>query len=282
MSKRNKKMEIEMLIAITLIMMTAFMFAPLGLGGGVLYVPIFLFLLHWEIHLALVSSLLLVWMVSLGSKAAHSKGGYAIKEVGDKGTVAALMGAIFGTILASLIIGRLGDMPIKVLASILLVWVLYSTINRFTKELNGNGNGDTETPAVEGEILNIYRAGCFGGGASSGFLGIGGGAIFVTVHSSILGFKQHQAAGTSFIIESWMVPTGIATHLFIDGTGPEIWQAFGIYILPICGIVAATSWLGARVAIKMLPQRVLTYPFIIAVAACLVKYLMNIKEMLGY
>ena len=144
-----------MMIAITLIMMTAFMFAPLGLGGGVLYVPIFLFLLHWEIHLALVSSLLLVWMVSLGSKAAHSKGGYAIKEVGKKGTIAALMGAIFGTILASLIISQLGDVPIKVLAAILLVWVLYSTINKLTKELNGNGNGDTETPAVEGEILNI-------------------------------------------------------------------------------------------------------------------------------
>lgn len=273
-------MEIEMLIAIALIMMAAFMFAPLGLGGGVLYVPIFLYLLQWEIHLALVSSLILVWMVSLGSKVAHSKGGYTIKEVGKKGTVAALLGAIFGTILASLIIGLLGDMPIKILASILLAWVLYSTINKLTKELNGNGG--TETPAVEGKILNIYRAGCFGGGAASGFLGIGGGAIFVTLHSSILGLKQHQAAGTSFIIESWIVPTAIATHLFIDGTGPGIWEAFGIYILPICGIVSATSWLGARVAIKMLPQKVLTYPFIIAVAACLVKYLINIKEMLGY
>jgi uncharacterized membrane protein YfcA len=275
-------MEIEMLIAIALIMMAAFMFAPLGLGGGVLYVPIFLFLLQWEIHLALVSSLILVWMVSLGSKVAHSKGGYTIKEVGEKGTVAALIGAIFGTILASLIIDLLGDVPIKVLASILLVWVLYSTINKLNKELNGNGNGDTEIPAVEGKILKIYRAGCFGGGAASGFLGIGGGAIFVTLHSSILGFKQHQAAGTSFIIESWIVPTAIATHLFIDGTGPDIWQAFGIYILPICGMVAATSWLGARVAIKMLPQKVLTYPFIIAVAACLVKYLINIKEILSY
>ena len=126
-------MEIEMLIAIALIMMAAFMFAPLGLGGGVLYVPIFLFLLQWEIHLALVSSLILVWMVSLGSKVAHSKGGYTIKEVGEKGTVAALIGAIFGTILASLIIDLLGDVPIKILASILLVWVLYSTINKFLR-----------------------------------------------------------------------------------------------------------------------------------------------------
>jgi len=275
-------MEFELIIAIVLILMTAFMFAPLGLGGGVLYVPIFLFLLDWEIHLALVSSLLLVWMVSLGSKAAHSKGGYAVKEVGYKGTVAALIGVVVGTILAAFIIGELGDVPIKILASILLVWVLYATIKKLTKELNGNGNGDTETPVVEGEILNAYRSGCFGGGAASGFLGIGGGAIFVTIHSSILGLKQHQAAGTSFLIESWIVPTGIITHLIIDGTGPEILQIFGIYILPICGIVAATSWLGAQVAIKMLPQRVLTYPFIIAVAASLINYLMNIKEMLGY
>jgi len=260
--------------------MTAFMFAPLGLGGGVLYVPIFLFILEWDIHLSLVTSLILVWMVSLGSRVAHSKSGYAIASVGERGKNAALMGAVFGAILASIFINQLGDMSIKISASFLLIWVLYSTIKKLTSELNVNGNSDVQSPDVEGKILNIYRAGCFGGGAASGLLGIGGGAIFVTLHRSTLKYKQHEAAGTSYIIESWMVPMGILTHLVIDGSGTAIIESLGIYFILFCILVAVTAWVGAKVAIKMLPQRVLTYPFIIAVFVSLVRYLIDIKDMI--
>lgn len=273
-------MELEIIFAIMIILMTAFMFAPLGLGGGVLYVPIFLFILEWDIHLSLVTSLILVWMVSLGSRVAHSKGGYAIASVGKRGKNAALMGAVFGAILASIFINQLGDMSIKISASFLLIWVLYSTIKKLTSELNVNGNSDVQSPDVEGKILNIYRAGCFGGGAASGLLGIGGGAIFVTLHRSTLKYKQHEAAGTSYIIESWMVPMGILTHLVIDGSGTAIIESLGIYFILFCILVAVTAWVGAKVAIKMLPQRVLTYPFIIAVFVSLVRYLIDIKDMI--
>jgi|TARA_B110000263_G_scaffold30950_1_gene23394 uncharacterized membrane protein YfcA len=273
-------MELEIIFAIMIILMTAFMFAPLGLGGGVLYVPIFLFILEWDIHLSLVTSLILVWMVSLGSRVAHSKSGYAIASVGKRGKNAALMGAVFGAILASIFINQLGDMSIKISASFLLIWVLYSTIKKLTSELNVNGNSDVQSPDVEGKILNIYRAGCFGGGAASGLLGIGGGAIFVTLHRSTLKYKQHEAAGTSYIIESWMVPMGILTHLVIDGSGTAIIESLGIYFILFCILVAVTAWVGAKVAIKMLPQRVLTYPFIIAVFVSLVRYLIDIKDMI--
>ncbi len=273
-------MELEIIIAILLILMTAFLFAPLGLGGGVLYVPIFLFLLEWDIHLALVSSLILVWMVSLGSRTAHSGGGYTVASVGKKGTNAALVGAVFGTIVAAFFINLLGDMSIKIGATFLLIWVLYSTIKKLTAELNGNGNGEFEPPEVEGKILNFYRAGCFGGGAASGLLGIGGGAIFVTLHRSALKYKQHQAAGTSYIIETWMVPIAIISHLVIDGSGTALIETLGYYLILICLSVAGTAWVGAKVAIKMLPQRVLTYPFILAVSVSLVRYLRDIKDMI--
>lgn len=273
-------MEFEILIAILLILMTAFMFAPLGLGGGVLYVPIFLFLLEWEIHLSLVASLILVWMVSLGSRAAHSKGGYTVESVGKKGTKAALLGAVFGAIVAAIFINQLGDISIKISATFLLIWVLFSTVKKLNSELHANGNDDFDSPEVEGRVLNIYRAGCFGGGAASGLLGIGGGAIFVTLHRSTLKYKQHQAAGTSYIIESWMVPMGILTHLVIDKSGPALIETLGIYLIFISLLVVGTAWLGAKVAIKMLPQRVLTYPFIIAVIVSIVRYLIDIKEMI--
>jgi len=272
-------MELIIITAFILILLTAFMFAPLGLGGGVLYVPIFLYLLEWNIHLSLVSSLILVWMVSIGSRAAHLREGYAVADVGRKGTVAAMLGAIVGSFLAAFFINQLGDMSIKVMASLLLIWVIYQSVKKLTFELNGHSNGDTP-PEINQRLLKIYRAGCFGGGSASGLLGIGGGAIFVTLHRSTLNFGQHQAAGTSYLIESWMVPMAIIAHLLIDGSGPSIMGTLGYYIVPICLIVAGAAWLGAEVAIKLLPQRVLTYPFIIAVAVSLIRYLIDIREIL--
>ena len=276
-------MEVELttIIALLMILMVAFMFAPLGLGGGVLFVPIFLYLLEWEIHLAIISSLSLVWMVSLGSRTAHSKDGFAVFEVGKKGAVAAVFGEIFGTFLSALFIMKLGDLPIKIIASLLLVWVIYYTVKKqLSEKTHAHSNEVEEIPVVEGRLLNIYRAGCFGAGSSSGLLGIGGGSVFVTIHRTTLGFKQHQAAGTSYIIESWMVPTGIIAHLLVDGSAPMVFDTVGFYFVPICMLVAGAAWLGARAAIKMVPQKILTYPFLIAVVAGLIRYLIDIHEIL--
>ncbi|MDP6326621.1 MAG: sulfite exporter TauE/SafE family protein [Candidatus Thalassarchaeaceae archaeon] len=141
------KVELTTIIALLMILMVAFMFAPLGLGGGVLFVPIFLYLLEWEIHLAIISSLSLVWMVSLGSRTAHSKDGFAVFEVGKKGAVAAVFGEIFGTFLSALFIMKLGDLPIKIIASLLLVWVIYYTVKKQLSEkthAHSNEVGETQ------------------------------------------------------------------------------------------------------------------------------------------
>ena len=48
--------------------MVAVAFSPLGLGGGILYVPIMHYMLDWEIKEAIVASLTLVLMVSFGKQ----------------------------------------------------------------------------------------------------------------------------------------------------------------------------------------------------------------------
>ena len=86
-------MEIEIVLAIFLILVTAFLFSPLGLGGGVLYMPILHYLVGWEIPLSVLGSLMLILSVSLGSRMAHMKGGYAIIEIGKSGVLPAILGA---------------------------------------------------------------------------------------------------------------------------------------------------------------------------------------------
>ena len=69
-------MDLMTLLAIFCLLMVAVAFSPLGLGGGILYVPIMHYMLDWEIKEAIVASLTLVLMVSLGSSLAHSKSGH--------------------------------------------------------------------------------------------------------------------------------------------------------------------------------------------------------------
>jgi len=273
-------MDIAIILAIILIFATAFMFSPLGLGGGVLYVPILLYLVGWDIHLSLLGSLILVLMVSLGSRMAHSKGGYAIMEIGKLGIAPALFGAIIGTIMSAYLIQYFGDLVIKMGASILLLWVIIRTMRQLVGENHGKEKDGLEPREIKGLILNKYMGLCLAGGVTSGALGIGGGMLFVTFHRSLFSWKPHYAAGTSYIIETWMIPVGIVAHLMIDGTGPELLETMGIWIFIMALSVFSISWVGARTAIKLVPQKLLTYPFLIAITASLARYCLDIWQQL--
>ena len=269
-----------MIGAVILILLTAFSFSPLGLGGGVLFVPIFHYILGFELHLAIVTSLILVWCVSLGSRAAHEHDGFTAKKRGKKGIPTALMGAVIGALVAFILIEYVSDLVIKAVAAGVLIWV----IARAAEKLRQEAHGESEPPeiAVEGEVLRKYRIGCFAGGAASGMLGIGGGSVFVTIHRQFLGLDAHRAAGTSYIIESWMVPVGVLTHLFINGTAGDLAAEVGnpLYILlPL--VVIGTAWLGAHYAIVHLPIKLITYGFIAVVSLSIVRYLLDIGMFIG-
>ena len=106
--------------------------------------------------------------------------------------------------------------------------------------------------------------------------------MFVTIHRQFLGLDAHKAAGTSYIIESWMVPVGILTHLFINGTAGDLAAEVGdplFLILPL--VVIGTAWLGAHYAIVHLPIKLITIGFIAAVSLSIVRYLLDIGMFIG-
>ena len=268
-------MEITTLIAIILIFLIAFMFSPLGLGGGVFYVPIFLYLLNWEIQLAILGSILLVLTVSIGSRMAHSKGGYAVREVANIGIPPALIGVILGAIMSAKIIDYVGDMAIKLAATILLIWVIIRTFGQLIIDEQSQEE-PISSEQIKSNFSAKYRILCFVGGVTSGSLGIGGGMLFVTFHRTLFNWKPHYAAGTSYIIETWIVPVGIISHLIIDKTGPELIDTVGIWLIFIGLGVFLASWLGAKTAIKIVPQNILTYPFLMAIVVSLIRYFIDI------
>jgi len=274
--KKSEKMDIGIIIALFLIIVTAFLFSPLGLGGGVLYMPILHYLVGWDIPLSVLGSLMLILSVSLGSRMAHMKGGYAIIEIGKSGVMPAILGAIFGTLSSYFLIIFLGDFTIKIAASGLLIWVIIKTIRQLRGE-NALGDDDGISPEkITKETLNRYRFLCFFGGMTSGALGMGSGMLLVTFHRTLFSWKPHYAAGTSAHIVMLMVPVGIISHLVIDGTGGALWGKLGYSIFIIAIAMPIISWLGSRAAIKLIPQRLLTYPFLLAVIGSLIRYAIDI------
>ena len=57
-------MEPFTILALILIFSTAIIFSPLGLGGGLIFMPILHYIMEWEIKTAILGSLILVWSVS--------------------------------------------------------------------------------------------------------------------------------------------------------------------------------------------------------------------------
>ena len=67
----------ESIVIVIGVLIIAFLFAPLGLGGGILYVPLFHYVGGWEIDQKLIIvSLLLSAVTSYGSGIEHRKKGY--------------------------------------------------------------------------------------------------------------------------------------------------------------------------------------------------------------
>ena len=112
----------------------AFMFAPIGLGGGMLFVPLLHYGLGWEINGALFAvSLSLTAVVSWGSGLAHRKQDHyddSTLKIGIKGAVP---GAVVGVGIVALIDDKM-DFVFKILSVVMITWAIYKTIGKMKDE----------------------------------------------------------------------------------------------------------------------------------------------------
>ena len=261
-------MELTTILAIIFLLMIAIMFSPLGLGGGILYVPILHYMLDWHILEAVLGSLTLIFMVAMGSSLAHSSAGYADNKVANAARVVAIPAAVVGTLLSSWMIDLVGDIGIKILASIVIIVVFTKTISIYK---NQNNPELIEISITEKKPQ--YQAGATLAGTLSGILGIGGGAILVTLNRSILQMDAKKAAGTSFLIGATIVPIALISHILVDGMAGDLVDRIGllpIIVIPI--LIFMCSFSGAKLAIKHLPKNLVTIAFLFAISLSLIRY----------
>ena len=258
-------MDSSLLLAVIIILIIAFCFSPLGLGGGVLYMPVLHYLADWPIPEAILGSLTIVWMVALSSSLAHSKDGHADKEIANAGRITAIPSAIIGTVLAWLILSYVSDIVIKVFAALVLVFVIDRNLRK-----------DKDISLV-GRNISLYKKGAAIGGLSSGMLGLGGGAIYVTLNRRILAMDVHKASGTSYLISSAVVPMAILSHIIIEQSHTSVYDnvgMLGVLLIPATAFISA--YIGARFAIHYLPDKIIRTTFIVAISATLLRYIWDI------
>ena len=254
----------------------AFLFAPVGMGGGMLFVPLFHYSADWPIDGTLIAtSLLLTTVVSFGSGLAHRKKGHH----NDEAIRSALVGAVPGAMLGVLVVVSLGaslDPVFKTLSVVMLVWALVKTQRKLGQTQTGEEATVNNEPKQPIEHWPM-RAGTGVGGMLSSVLAVGAGVIYVPVLQQKAHLEPRTSIGSSLHIMMAVVPVAILTHLaFISPTELEAFVdalpfLFGLMVLTY---IAANA--GARFGMLYISPLNIMKLFMVLVAIVLLRYLMDL------
>jgi uncharacterized protein len=180
--------------------------AVLGIGGGILIVPLLTLGFGLPLGAAVGTSLVCVVATSTGAAALNVRAGRADVRLGILLEVGTVVGALAAGLAAPLV-------PERVLAGAFAVMMLYVGVAMTRSRRADAGRSGAEPwvdpTAPDGPSAPPYRthrlpvaiAGSAGAGVVSALLGVGGGVIKVPLLRLVMGVPLHVAAATSnFII----------------------------------------------------------------------------------
>jgi uncharacterized membrane protein YfcA len=228
-------------------LVVGFVAGLLGVGGGLIIVPVLIFLLHGqglapglEPQLALGTSLASILFTSLSSMRAHHRHGAVEWPLVRRIAPGIVLGTLAGAVLAA-------QMPAFVLKVFFVAFLFYAAIQMW---LDFKPAPHRELP---GRTNTILAGGVIG--AVSSWVGIGGGTLSVpfmlwhnvTLHraiatSSAIGFPIALAGTVGYVLSGWNVAGLPAGSLGF------------VYLPALLGIVLGsvlTAPLGARTAHRL-------------------------------
>lgn len=264
----------ETLIISTCVFAVAFMFAPIGMGGGMLFVPLLHYGLGWEINGALFAvSLSLTAVVSWGSGLAHRQNKHFDDSALKTGLWGAIPGAILGVLLV-LMIGEKIDTVFKLLSLFMISWAIYNT----ARKMRNAPRGTEELTDIETSIQpNRLKIGAGIGGVLSSVLAIGAGVIYVPVLRSFANLEPRKAIGTSLHFMMVVVPVAIATHLVAlpeDMYRHLFAERFLIMAFVVLTFLGSRS--GAKYGMRYLNEKQLMQLFLLVIVVLFTRYVLDL------
>jgi len=261
---------IEQILVIVGVAIIGFVFAPLGLGGGMLFVPLIHYIADWPIDGKLIAvSLILTGVVSWGSGITHRRENL----VDDKIIRIALFGAVPGAILGVIIIQLLSsdlDFIFKSL-SLILISIALSKYLFSNQKIELANKSDTDK-----NIAGITIGSGIGGMLSS-ILAIGAGAIYVPCLQVFAKLKTRIAIGSSLNIMMIVVPVSVFSHIMILSKEQVSFlseQVLFIFFLVFMTFLGAKY--GASYGIKNISENRIRQFFIAILMVIWIRYLLDI------
>ncbi len=248
-----------------------FLFAPLGLGGGLLFAPLLHYGLGWNIDGALlIVSLGLSATVAWGSGLRHRKEGHVSDERFKQSLLGALPGAIIGVIIVASLSGSF-DVIFKSLSLVFVTWAVIKTLRSKPSQTAGE---------KEPNMLPL-RAGVASGGLLSSVLAIGAGAIYVPVLRAYGGLESRKAIGTSLHIMMVVLPISVMTHFVaLNSTQREVLESHLLLILTLPIVVIIAANLGARFGIAKISEQRIMHLFVAVLLVIGVRYVLDLTSKL--
>ncbi len=185
----------------------------LGIGGGILLVPIFTLVLNLPIHQAIALSLCCVMATSVTSSSKYLASGLI--------DLKAVLLLETTTIVGSYAAGKLaGSVPENII-SIVFSAVLIATAVVMLLQKENATNGDSPHP---GRYPLAMSASVFAGGLV-GLLGVGGGIVKVPLLQIVLGKSVKEAVAASAMMVGISAAVAIIPYLS-RGDVPVVWVPF--------------------------------------------------------
>lgn len=184
--------------------------AVLGLGGGILLVPVLTMVFGVNLHYAMGASLVSVIATSSGAAAAYLKQGVSNIRIGLFLVMATTCGALVGAALAGVVSAR----ALQLILGLALAFSAYTTVRSLSVEVPAERPVDPLALRfdLQGSYYDVrlgqevkYRAvrvregfvAMFGAGVLSGLLGIGSGAFKVLAMDYLMRLPMKVSTATS-------------------------------------------------------------------------------------
>ena len=246
-----------------------FLFAPLGLGGGLLFAPLLHYGLGWEINGALlIVSLVLSATVAWGSGLRHRKEGHISDERFKQSLWGALPGAMLGVLVVASMSGSF-DLLFKGLSLIFVTWAIGKTLR------------STDTGIVQEQEPNLpmLGAGVASGGFLSSVLAIGAGVIYVPVLRSYGGLESRKAIGTSLHIMMVVLPVSILAHFSVlDSSQLDVLTSNLFLIFSLFVVVVISANFGARFGIANVSEHRTMQLFVAVLFVIGIRYILDLSS----
>ena len=251
--------------------------ALVGIGGGLIIVPLLSVVLGVDLHVAIATSLLGVIAVSTTASASYLRMGLPDRRIGLLLLTATALGGVVGGYIAGLLDAR----TLAGIFGVLLILVAVQMVRAHRRpmaEIIGEP-GPLEfdwsyvEPTTGAEVGYRARHAWLGvlaslvAGALSGLLGIGGGVVNVPTMNVLMGIPLRVATTTSTYM---LGPTAVASAVLYFNRG----QVDPQLVAPVVVGVVLGGLAGTRLAHRI-PQRALMLAFVVVAAFFSVQMLLR-------